>query len=107
LLIGGPMQAITQLRGNHDLLMLEHSAEAVPQSRKARIAVAIFAAIVLLRRSRRVPIVVAAISGAVLMLLTGCLSFLQAAARSTGRSSCWWDPRWRSPPRLKSPAGRA
>jgi di/tricarboxylate transporter len=79
LLIGGPMQAITQLRGNHDLLMLEHSAEAVPQSRKARIAVAIFAAIVLASAFSIVPIVVAAISGAVLMLLTGCLSFLQAA----------------------------
>ena len=78
LLIGGPMEAIKLLRGNHDLLLLEHSAEAVPQSRKARIAVAIFAAIVLLSAFSIVPIVVAAISGAVLMLLTGCLSILQA-----------------------------
>ncbi|MEQ8479907.1 MAG: SLC13 family permease [Hoeflea sp.] len=79
LLIGGPMQAITQLRGNHDLLMLEHSAEAVPQSRKARTAVAIFAAIVLASAISVVPIVVAAICGAVMMMLTGCLSLLQAA----------------------------
>lgn len=79
LLIGGPMQAITQLRGNHDLLMLEHSAEAVPQSRKARTAVAIFAAIVLASAFSVVPIVVAAICGAVMMMLTGCLSLLQAA----------------------------
>jgi di/tricarboxylate transporter len=78
LLIGGPMEAIKLLRGNHDLLLLEHSAEAVPQSRKARIAVAIFAAIVLLSAFSVVPIVVAAICGAVLMLLTGCLSILQA-----------------------------
>ena len=78
LLIGGPVEAIQQLRGNHDLLLLEYSAEAVPQSRKARIAVAIFAAIVLLSAFSVVPIVVAAICGAVLMLLTGCLSILQA-----------------------------
>ncbi|OCW56794.1 SLC13 family permease [Hoeflea olei] len=79
LLIGGPMDAIAQLRGNHDLLLLEHSAEAVPQSRKARIAVAIFASIVLLSAFSIVPIVVAAVAGAVLMLLTGCLSLLQAS----------------------------
>ncbi|MEP3436407.1 MAG: SLC13 family permease [Hoeflea sp.] len=79
LLIGGPMDAMTLLRGNHDLLLLEHSAEAVPQSRKARIAVAIFAGIVLLSAFSIVPIVVAAVCGAVLMLLTGCLSILQAA----------------------------
>ncbi|MDZ7602856.1 MAG: SLC13 family permease [Hoeflea sp.] len=79
LLIGGPMEAIVQLRGNHDLLLLEHSAEAVPQSRKARIAVAIFAAIVVLSAFSILPIVVAAVCGAVLMLLTGCLSILQAA----------------------------
>ena len=78
LLIGGPMEAIEQLRGNHDLLLLEYSAEAVPQSSKARIAVAIFAAIVVLSAFSIVPIVVAAICGAVAMLLTGCLSILQA-----------------------------
>ena len=79
LLIGGPVDAIQLLRGNHDLLLLEHSAEAVPQSRKARIAVAIFASIVLVSAFSLLPIVVAAICGAVLMLLTGCLSILQAA----------------------------
>ncbi|MBC7279964.1 SLC13 family permease [Hoeflea sp.] len=79
LLIGGPMEAIAQLRGNHDLLLLEYSAEAVPQSRKARIAVAIFAAIIVLSAFSILPIVVAAVCGAVLMLLTGCLSILQAA----------------------------
>jgi len=73
------VDAIQLLRGNHDLLLLEHSAEAVPQSRKARIAVAIFASIVLVSAFSLLPIVVAAICGAVLMLLTGCLSILQAA----------------------------
>jgi di/tricarboxylate transporter len=79
LLIGGAMTAIKNLRGNHDLLLLEHSAEAVPQSRKARIAVAIFVTIVLASALSVVPIVVAAICGAVMMLMTGCLSLLQAA----------------------------
>ncbi len=79
LLIGGAMEEITQLRGNHDLLLLEHSAVAVPQSRKARVAVAIFAAIVITSALSIVPIVVAAICGAVLMLVTRCLSILQAA----------------------------
>ncbi|WP_299864579.1 SLC13 family permease [uncultured Hoeflea sp.] len=79
LLIGGAMDAIKNLRGNHDLLLLEHSAEAIPQSRKARIAVMIFIAIVLTSAFSLVPIVVAAVGGAVMMLLTGCLSLLQAA----------------------------
>lgn len=79
LLIGGTVDAIRRLRGNHDLLLLEHSSEPVPQSRKARIAVAIFIGIVVLSALSIVPIVVAAITGAVLMLITGCLSILQAA----------------------------
>lgn len=79
LLLGGPMEAIKGLRASHDLLLLEHSAQALPQSRKARIAVAIFIAIVLASALSVVPIVVAAIAGAVMMLMTGCLSILQAA----------------------------
>ncbi len=79
LLLGGAMQQIETLRGNHDLLLLEHSVEAVPQTRKAKIAVAIFLAIVLLTAFDVVPIVVAAIAGAVLMIATRCLTVYQAA----------------------------
>ncbi|PWW03407.1 TrkA family protein [Hoeflea marina] len=78
LLIGGPLAIIEGLRGNHDLLLLEHSAEAVPQSRKARIAAGIFIAIVLASAFSIMPIVVAAIAGAAAMLATGCLSIHQA-----------------------------
>lgn len=78
LLIGGPLGNIERLRGNHDLLLLEHSAEAVPQQRKARIAAGIFVAIVLASAFSIMPIVVAAIAGAVAMLATGCLSIHQA-----------------------------
>lgn len=79
LLIGGTLDNITSLRGDHDLLLLEHSAEAVPQSRKAPIAGAIFLAIVLSSAFSLVPIVVAAIAGVAAMLATGCLSLHQAA----------------------------
>ncbi|MEO4044712.1 SLC13 family permease [Hoeflea sp. CAU 1731] len=78
LLLGGNYEQITQLRGDHDLLLLEHSAEAVPQSRKAKIAFAIFAAIVVLAAFEVVPIVVSAITGAALMMATGCLTMYQA-----------------------------
>ena len=79
LLIGGMMPQIELMRGNHDLLLLEHSMEAVPQTRKATIAVAIFIAIVLLSALDIVPIVVAAIVGAVLMVASRCLTIHQAA----------------------------
>ena len=79
LLLGGPVKAIEGMRGNHDLLLLEHSAEAVPQTRKAGIAFAIFAAIVLSSATGILPIVAASIAGAVLMVLTGCLTLNQAA----------------------------
>lgn len=79
LLLGGEIRQIESLRGNHDLLLLEHSAEAVPQTHKARIAVAIFAAVVLLSAFEVVPIVVSAIAGSVLMVATGCLTLNQAA----------------------------
>ena len=79
LLVGGTMQQIESMRGNHDLLLLEHSVEAVPQTRKATIAVAIFLAIVVLAAFNIVPIVVCAIAGAVLMIATRCLTIYQAA----------------------------
>lgn len=79
LLLGGGMDEINAMRGNHDLLLLEHSAEPVPQTRKARIAVLIFLGIVVLSATETLPIVAAAITGAVLMLATGCLTIYQAA----------------------------
>ncbi|MDF2372232.1 MAG: SLC13 family permease [Rhizobiaceae bacterium] len=79
LLLGGNLQQVMQLRGDHDLLLLEHSAEPVPQSRKAVIAISIFLAIILLSAFEILPIVVSAISGAALMLAFGCLTIYQAA----------------------------
>ena len=79
LLLGGDYRQLMQMRGDHDLLLLEHSAEPVPQTRKATIAFSIFIAIVLLSALEILPIVVSVIAGASLMLATRCLTIHQAA----------------------------
>lgn len=84
LLVGGSEPALQNLKANHDLLLLEWSAEAVPQRSKAGIAIAIFTAIVLCAASGVVPIASAAIIGAFAIIATGCLT-LQQAARAFDR----------------------
>lgn len=84
ILIGGTDRAFEELRESHDLLVLEWSAEPVPQRRKAGIAFAIFATIVVTAAFELVPIVVTSIAGAFAMMATGCLT-LQQVARSFDR----------------------
>ncbi|WP_099866265.1 SLC13 family permease [Pararhizobium haloflavum] len=79
LLLGGTSREISNLRGNHDILLLEHSAEPVPQTRKAIFAVWIFIWIVLLSAFEAMPIVAASVIGAALMLAAGCLTLHQAS----------------------------
>lgn len=79
LLLGGTYRQMSALRGNHDILLLEHSAEPVPQTRKAAIAAAIFVGIVGLSAFDIMPIVACAVIGAALMLATGCLTLYQAS----------------------------
>jgi di/tricarboxylate transporter len=83
-LVGGSEAALQNLRANHDLILLEWSAEHLPQRARARVAIAIFAAVVLAGASGLVPIVSAAIVGAFAMIATGCLT-LQQAARAFDR----------------------
>lgn len=78
ILVGGTDKAFEGLRASHDLLVLEWSAEAVPQRRKAWIASLIFAAIVFTAALDLVPIVASAIIGAFAMVATGCLTLPQA-----------------------------
>ena len=85
ILVGGTYSAITALRYSHDLLLLEWSAEAVPRTRKAAIAFVIFAAVVAASALSLMPIVAAAIIGAVAMLLTGCLTLPEALRAFDGR----------------------
>ncbi|AJY47964.1 potassium transporter TrkA [Martelella endophytica] len=79
LLVGGDEDDILSMRGNHDILLLEHSAESVPPRDKALIASVIFAGIVLFSASGLSPIAVNSVAGVVLMLLFGCLTMQQAA----------------------------
>lgn len=83
-LVGGTDAALHEMRNAHDLLLLEWSTEAVPQTRKAWIAFLIFAGVVLVAASGIVPIVATAIIGAFAMIATGCLS-LQQATRAFDR----------------------
>ncbi len=83
-LVGGSETQLQNLRANHDLLLLEWSAETVPQRRRAGIALTIFAAIVICAASGTIPIASAAIVGAFAMIATGCLT-LQQAARAFDR----------------------
>lgn len=79
LLVGGTEAQLQNLRANHDLLLLEWSAETVPQRRKAGIAFIVFAAIVTCAATGVVPIASAAIVGAFSIIATGCLTMQQAA----------------------------
>ncbi|MCP1198466.1 SLC13 family permease [Notoacmeibacter sp. MSK16QG-6] len=77
-LIGGRTERLVAIRDNHDLLVMEWSAEAVPQTQKAWLALCIFAGVVLAALSGLAPISVSASIGAVLMVATNCLTLTQA-----------------------------
>lgn len=79
ILVGGTEEALQNLRQSHDLLLLEWSAEPVPQTRKAWIAFLIFALIVSTAATGMVPIAAASIVGAFAMVAAGCLTLPQAA----------------------------
>ena len=79
LLLLGLSDDIERLRGDPDLLVMEWSASAMPLVRKAPLAVAIFAAIVVPAALDLVPIVVTALLGVLALILTGCLNVRQAA----------------------------
>ncbi|MBO0904631.1 SLC13 family permease [Jiella sonneratiae] len=85
LLLCGREANISALRGNHDLLLLEYSAQAIPQSAKALLATLIFVTIVGFSAVGILPIEVLAVCGAIAMVATGCLT-IGEAARSIDRS---------------------
>ncbi len=78
LLIGGTHGQIMRMRPNRDLILLEWSAQEVHLRQYGRRALAIFLAIIAAATSGIVPIVVAALTGALAMILTGCLNLRQA-----------------------------
>ena len=78
LLIQGQRSNINALRGNPDILLIEWSASELPAVHHARRAVLIFIAVIATAASGLVPIVVSALTGVVLMLVTGVLNVRQA-----------------------------
>lgn len=78
LLVAGSRAAINGLRDNTDLVVLSGSKRDLPLPKKAPTAVLIFLAVVLLAAFGVLSIPVAAITGAVAMLSSGCLNVRQA-----------------------------
>ncbi len=79
LLIGGSHDQIMRMRPNRDLILLEWSAQEVHLRQYGRRALAIFAAIVIAATTQIVPIVTAALAGALAMIALGCLNLRQAS----------------------------
>ena len=78
LLIQGRNDDVMALRGSRDVLLMEWSAAALPALRYAKRASAIFLGVVALAASGTVPIVIAAITGAAAMVLSGALGMRDA-----------------------------
>jgi len=79
LLVIGQPSAVEGLRHNRDTLLMEWSARELPRFEKAGRARLIFAATVLAAASGFVPIVFAALAGAVSMVASGVLNVRQAS----------------------------
>ncbi|HEX2255848.1 MAG TPA: SLC13 family permease, partial [Afifellaceae bacterium] len=78
LLVAGTDEAFDKLRGNRDLLILERSVTALPARQDAAKALAVFAGMVVLASTGIVPIAVAALLAAFLVIALGCLNVRQA-----------------------------
>lgn len=77
-LIQGPREQIADLKHRGDVLVLDATAD-LPSTRRAPIALAIMAGIILSAASGLLPIAIAATAGILLMLATACLSWRDAA----------------------------
>ena len=79
LLIVGNRQSVRGLRTSRDLLLLEWSATEIPHLSNARTAQIILGGTVISAALGIVPISIAAVAGALAMILTGCLNIRQAS----------------------------
>ena len=73
LLVQGPKQSFLGLQTSRELLVLEQKDVENLRIDKARLAIAICIAVILSSAFNLVPILVSALAGVVLMVLTGCL----------------------------------
>ncbi|MGF1461624.1 MAG: SLC13 family permease [Maricaulaceae bacterium] len=78
LLVLGGDREMRDLRVNRDVLPLEWSTAEIPDKRKAHVAAMVFLGVIAGSASGLLPIVGAALLGAVLMVATGCLNARQA-----------------------------
>ncbi len=79
LLIMGPRERLRPLRLNRDILLLEWSLTELPDLGLANRALAVFAMTIAAAATGFVPIVIAALGGAIAMVATGCLNIRQAS----------------------------
>ena len=79
LLLLGPRDRVTNLRFSREVLLIEWSALELPSRHHAKRALGVFAAVVVVAATGLVPIVVAALAGALGMIMIGCLNIDQAA----------------------------
>ncbi|MCB1530798.1 MAG: SLC13 family permease [Rhodospirillales bacterium] len=78
LLVAGSQGAINDMRDNPNLIVLSGSKKELPIPKKAPVAGLIFLATVLTASTGILSISVAAVTGAVLLIATGCLNIRQA-----------------------------
>lgn len=78
LLVSGTLGEIDALRHNRDVIVLSGSKKELPLPKKAPVAWGIFLSTVIMAVTGFISITVAAITGAVLMMATGCLNVRQA-----------------------------
>lgn len=78
LLLQGRQDDIDGLRGNPDILLVEWTAIDIPAVHHARSTLLIFAGVIIAAASGLVPIAIASLCGAGLMLATGVLNIRQA-----------------------------
>jgi di/tricarboxylate transporter len=77
LLVQGSAEQIAELKRGSDFLVVDATLD-LPHTRKAPIAAAIMAGIIIVAVLKILPIVLAAVSGVLLMILTGCLRWREA-----------------------------
>lgn len=78
LLLFGYEANISELRTNRDLLLLDWSTSELPDIRRSRVARLIFGGTILAAATSVIPIEIAALTGALAMIATGCLNIRQA-----------------------------
>jgi len=79
LLLFGSADAMTRLRADRDVLLMEWATSDLPDIRKAALARLILLGVVAMAATGVLPIVVSAVTGAVAMVASGCLNVRQAA----------------------------